>query len=57
MYIDGTRVKNKQLYNETQKLKAELTMYRHYVRGGHPEYRKQISEIKKQIEINKILAK
>ena len=57
LYIDDTRVKNKQIYDETQKLKAEVTMYTRYVRGGYPEYRKQISELKKKIEINKILAK
>lgn len=57
LYIGKTRVYDREAYTNHKKLIRELTQAQRFVRGGHPEYKKTCQELKKQIEINKILAK
>lgn len=53
LVIDGVRICNREAYLEHKKLQRELILKSRFVRGGNPEYRKECSELKKKIEINK----
>ena len=54
LYIEEKRTYNKAAWLTHKKLVSSLVMYQRYVRGGHPEYNKDIAEIKRKIAINKI---
>jgi hypothetical protein len=56
LLIDGKKTNNYESYYKHKKLTAELIQLQRFVRGGHPGYRTEIQEVKKRIQINKILA-
>lgn len=57
IYIDGVRIHDRAAWLEHKKLKRELILSSRLVRGGNPEYRKDCAELRKKIELNKLLAK
>ena len=56
LYIEEKRVHNKTAYENHKSMMKSLTQMQRFVRGGHPEYKTQISELKKKIAVNKLLA-
>ena len=56
IYIEGKRINDRAAWLEHKKLKRELILTSRLVRGGHPEYRKECTELKQKIELNKCLA-
>ena len=53
LYIDGVRITNRAAWLEHKRLTRELILASRLVRGGYPEYRKEFSDLKKQIDLNK----
>ena len=56
LYIEEKRVHSKTAYENHKSMMRSLTELQRLVRGGHPEYKNQVSELKKKIAVNKLLA-
>lgn len=51
LYVDGVCIKDRTTWLAHKKLKRELILNTCLVRGSHPEFRKEGTELKKNIEI------
>jgi hypothetical protein len=56
LYIDGKRVHNRDVWLKHKSLVSQRVEYQRFIRGGNPEYIKELRNIKKQIVLNKVLA-
>lgn len=56
LYIEGKRVYNRDVWLKYKHLVSQAIQYQRLIRGGHSEYIIELRNIKKQIELCKILA-